>query len=288
MTDAFASSFVNHFGRANRDYFCTHPNGSAWTLPKDTKIVIIDMDSSRNRFDIWWESRHLYALLTVQAGRSLIITLPERRWTTNDTQDRLLRVDTNVETMDKYNKSITYSAVHWGYVSRMSTDGMFFIVNILHGLGIGRQGVRIHVRYGRVMDYRTCEMTHWMHRRLEFLKDYTCFNPEGEEIITFKKGDCSCVVRGIGAGTTVLRVNTPKVGAHRYPLRVDISAHAVMPGAICYEQDSIDRHFYTKSLLFRDGMWIRADRLEPEDSGKGSSIVGLDYGWGNPVGGWCQ
>jgi len=289
MTDAFASSHVNHFGRANRNYVCTQSNGTTFNLPKDTKIVIVDVDSSRDRFVIWWERPNLYASLTIQAGRSLIIVRPGRRWTTDSTQDRLLRVTTNVQTVDKYNKSITYSKEHWGYVSRMSTDGMFFVVNVLHGPDIGRQGVRVHVKYGHVIDYRTSEMTQWMHRRLEFVKDYTFFNCEGEEIITVKKGDRSCVVRGIGAGTTVLRVNTPKVGAHRYPLRVDISDHAVEPGAICYERDSIDRHFYTTSDLFRDGTWVRADRLMlPQYEDKSASNYGSNNGWGSIVGGWSQ
>lgn len=277
MADAFTSSYVNHVGRANRDYVCTWSNKSTFVLPKDTKIVIVDMDMSRDKFVIWWEDKNLYTCLGIQAARSLIIALPERRWITGHTQDRRLQVMTDVQTVDKYNKSITYSVEHHGYVRRMSTDGMFFLVNILHGPDIGRKGVRIHVKYGLLTDDRTSEMTYWMHRRLEFLKDYTCVDSDGEEVHTFKEGDRSCVVRGIGAGTTVLRVTSPQMGASHYPLRVDISAHAVRPDAVYYKEDRLPDSYYTESDLFRDGWWIRADRSTLEDAVKPSSDDGMDY-----------
>jgi hypothetical protein len=252
MADAFTSSYVNHVGRANRDYVLTLSNKSTVTLPKDVKVVIVDMDLSRDRCVIWWESKDFYAPLTIQAARSLVITLPERYWTTENTQGRMLSLHgdsrnkdkcdkrhsyPNVRTVDKYNKSITYDAGHCGYVSRVSTDGMSFIVNILHGPDVGRKGVRIPIVYGFPTDKFA---DYWMFRRLTFVKDYTCIDRNDNGVYAFKKGDRSCVVHGVDVSAMVLRVKSSRVDDSQLSMQVDISAHAVVPDTCCNEAHHID------------------------------------------------
>lgn len=150
MANAIAANHVNHLGKANRDYVCTQPDGTTFTLPRDTIVVIVDMNLKRDRFVIWWETKNLYSRLTIQVAQGLIITLPVRRWTTENTRNRMLLVNADVQTVDKFGESITYGVKHQGLVSRMSTDGMSFIVNIFHGTDAGRKGVRINVKYGKV------------------------------------------------------------------------------------------------------------------------------------------
>lgn len=150
MANAIAANHVNHLGKANRDYVCTQPNGTTFTLPRDTIVVIVDVNLKRDRFVIWWEDKRLYSRFTIQSAMNLIIKLPERRWTTENTRNRMLLVNADVQTVDKFGESITYGVKHQGLVSRMSTDGMSFIVNISHGPDAGRKGVRINVKYGKV------------------------------------------------------------------------------------------------------------------------------------------
>jgi hypothetical protein len=256
MSYTIASDHVNHFGVANCDYICTQSNGGTFLLPKDTRIIIVDMNLCRDKVVIRWHRApedDLYSRLSIQAARSLIITLPERRYTTYNSQDQMLMVATNVHTIDKYNNSITYGGGHSGYVSCMSTDGMFFIVNILHGPDMGRKGVRVHVKYGRVWRNYASEITYWMHRRVSFLKDYTCVDSKGQTVHRFRKGDRSCVVRGIGSGDTILRLTSRKVQDSQIPLRVDIAAHAVEPDTVYHAEDQI---YFNSDALFEDGHWL--------------------------------
>ena len=271
MADAFTSSHVNHFGKVNRDYVCTQSNGGTFTLPKDTEVVIVDMKPSRDRLVIWWESKDLYARLTIQAARSLIVVLPERRWTTENTQGRKFSIKEVIRKGDKYdeiiacpvvqtvdmdNKSIRYGEWHHGYVSRMSTDGMSFIVNILHGPDSGRKGVRIPIKYGSVLkDTFADENPHWMFKRLTFVKNYTCVDRNGAAVHTFKKGDRSCVVHGVDAIAMLLRVRSSSVEDSQRVMRVDISARAVEPDTDC----DGNYHFNTRDgpVNINSGGWWR-------------------------------
>jgi hypothetical protein len=265
MAEMIAPHHVNHFGRANRDQLCYQPNGHAFTLPKDTTIVIMDVNSSADRFVIWCPDRNLFSKLTIPTAQSLIPTVPERRWTTENTQDKLIRVKTDLETIDKHGNAITYSREHCGYVSRMSANGMSFLVNILHGPDMGRKGVKIPIVRGRVAHSLANGITHWVHRRLEFVRDYACVNGDGQVVRIFRKGDTSCFVRGVYPGTTLLRVTSREVeedGGGRFESRVDISARAVKPDAGYHAEDR-GLHSPGTDYVYRDGHWVEADVFEP-------------------------
>jgi hypothetical protein len=257
-----ASDHVNHFGRVNRDYLCYQPNGHAFTLPKDTTIVIMDVNSSADRFVIWWPDRNLHSRLTIPTAQSLITTLPERRWTTENTQDKLIRVKADLKTVDKHGRSITYSREHCGYVSRMSANGMSFIVNILHHHDMGRKGAKIPIVCGRVTCSLANGIVYWIHRRLEFLKDYACVNADGQVVHIFRKGDTSCFVRGFYPGTTLLRVTSRDVEENGLEMRVDISADAVKPDTSYHAEDR-GLHRPNTDNIYREGHWVEADFVEP-------------------------
>jgi hypothetical protein len=222
----------------------------------------MDVNASADRFVIWWPNTNLFSRLSIQTAQDLITTLPERRWTTENTQDKMIRVKTDLQTVDKYGKSITYSREHCGYVSRMSTNGMSFIVNILHHKDMGRKGVKIPVACGRVTYSLANGITYWIHRRLEFLKDYACVNEDGQVVNIFRKGDKSCFVRGFYPGTTVLRVTSRDVEDSGLEMRVDISADAVKPETGYHAED---RHFHRPNtdITYRDGHHVEADMAEP-------------------------
>jgi hypothetical protein len=261
MADMIASDHVNHFGRANHDHVCQQPNGPAFTLPKDTTIVIIDVNASADRFVIWWPTKNFFSRLSIATAQSLITTLPERRWTTENTIDKLIRVKADLKTVDKHGKSLTYSREHCGYVSRMSANGMSFIVNILHHTDTGRKGVKIPVACGRVTCSFANGVTHWIHRRLEFVKDYACVNEDGQAAHIFRKGDESCFVRGFCPGTTLLRVTSRDIEDSGLEMRVDIAAGAVKPDTGYHKED---RGFHRPNthLTYNEGHWVEADVLE--------------------------
>jgi hypothetical protein len=262
MAETIASDHVNHFGRVNHDHVCHQPSGQACTLPKDTTIVIMDVNSSADRFVIWWPTENLFSRLTIPVAQSLITTLPERRWTTENTQDKLIRVKTDLKTVDKYNKSITYSREHCGYVSRMSTNGMSFIVNILHHQDMGRKGVKIPIVCGRVTCSLANGIVYWIHRRLEFLKDYACVNADGQVVHIFRKGDKSCFVHGIDPGTNLLRVTSRDVEHSGLEMRVDISADAVKPDTGYHPEDR-GFHRPNTDYTYNEGYWVEVDLVAP-------------------------
>jgi hypothetical protein len=261
MADMIASDHVYHFGRANRDHVCYQPNGQAFTLPKDTIIVIMDVNSSADRFVIWWPDRNLHSRLTIPTAQSLITTLPERRWTTENTQDKLIRVKTDLKTVDKHPKSFTYSREHCGYVSRMSANGMSFIVNILHGQDMGTKGVKVPIVCGRVTYSRANGIVYWILRRLEFLKNYACVNGDGQVVQILRKGDKSCFVRGFYPGTTLLRVTSRDVEDNGLEMRVDISADAVKPDTDYHAEDRA-LHRPNTDFTYCEGHWVEADVYE--------------------------
>jgi hypothetical protein len=265
MADMIASDHVNHFGRANRDHVCYQANGQSFVLPKDTTIVIMDVNSSADRFVIWWPDRNLHSRLTIPTTQSLITTLPERRWTTENIQDKLIRVKTDLKTVDKHGKSFTYSREHCGYVSRMSANGMSFIVNILHGTDMGRKGVKIPIVCGRVTYSQANGIVYWIHRRLEFLKDYACVNGDGQVVHIFRKGDKSCFVRGFCPGTTLLRVTSRDVEDNGLEMRVDISAEAVKPDTGYHAEDRA-LHRPNTDFTYCEGHMVEADVFEPESA----------------------
>jgi hypothetical protein len=262
MTDMIAADHVNHFGRANHDHVCQQPNGPAFTLPKDTTIAIMDVNASADRFIIWWPNANLFSRFSIATAQSLITTLPERRWTTENTQDKLIRVKADLQTVDKYGKNITHTREHCGYVSRMSTNGMYFIVNILHHKDMGRKGVKIPVACGRVTYILANGITHWIHRRLEFLKDYACVNEDRQVVNIFRKGDKSCFVRGFYPGTTLLRITSRDVEDSGLEMRVDIAADAVKPDAGYHAEDR-GFHRPNTAYTYSDGHWVEADVIVP-------------------------
>jgi hypothetical protein len=127
---------------------------------------------------------------------------------------------------------------------------------------MGRKGVKIPVACGRVTYSLANGITYWIHRRLEFLKDYACVNEDGQVVNIFRKGDKSCFIRGFYPGTTVLRVASRDVEDSGLEMRVDISADAVKPETGYHAED---RHFHRPNtdITYRDGHHVEADMAEP-------------------------
>jgi hypothetical protein len=241
-----ASEFVNHFATVNQDMVFKPEGKKEWTLRKSTRVVVLDYQVAANgtTYKIWWEQADQTCLIRYKDIVPITV-LPSlgRRWTTQNSQDHVAKIvrPKVIKTLDQHNNPIDYTADHRGCVSRVSDDGLYFVVNTVFGPDLGKKGVGIPVTFGAPLRTETSwSSDFWMHRRLLMREDKDCYDIHGKFVHTLKEGDV-CIVRGVYPGTCVLRVTSESAESHRLFLRFDL-ANFVASRNLSYHTEDLMNH----------------------------------------------